>query len=110
MNVLCIGAGYVGSSVMAIMAQKCPGLQFTLYDSDQKRVDAWNAGEVPVYEPDVNIILAECKGRNLTFIGDDKFAEVRLRVAVCAPNPRRRGCFFERFCNTKRNSTVAFPA
>ena len=83
MNVLCIGAGYVGSSVMAIMAQKCPGLQFTLYDSDQKRVDAWNAGEVPVYEPDVNLILAECKGRNLTFIGDDKFAEVRLRVAVC---------------------------
>lgn len=76
MNILCIGAGYVGSSVMAIMAQQCPEHQFTLYDGDTKRVAAWDAGEMPLYEPEVNSILAEVKGKNLGFVGDDTFSEV----------------------------------
>jgi len=88
MNIMCVGAGYVGTSVMAIMAQQCPEHNITLYDANAARVEAWNVGEVPIYEPDINTILAEVKGKNLTFVGDDKFPEAPFPPPpLLHPNP-----------------------
>ena len=35
-NILCIGAGFVGGPTMAVMADKCPHLRFTVTDTNAK--------------------------------------------------------------------------
>ena len=48
MNICCIGAGYVGGTTMAIIAQRCPGVVATIVDMNAARIAAWNSnGQVP---------------------------------------------------------------
>jgi UDPglucose 6-dehydrogenase len=67
MSVCCIGAGYVGGPTMAMMAHQCPDLKVTVVDVDQARIDAWNRGPLPVFEPGLEELVAGCRGRNLFF-------------------------------------------
>lgn len=72
-NICCIGAGYVGGPTMAVIAQKCPGINVTVVDINEKRIAAWNDEEVeniPVYEPGLSAIVKEARGRNLFFSTD----------------------------------------
>lgn len=72
-KVCCIGAGYVGGPSMAVMADRCPGLDITVVDLDQARIDAWNNlghGKLPVYEPGLEAVLQRVHGRNLQFNTD----------------------------------------
>lgn len=69
-KICCIGAGYVGGPTMAVIAQKCPGIQVTVVDLNQARIDAWNdpdTNNIPVYEPGLAEVVAEARGRNLFF-------------------------------------------
>ncbi|EAZ82538.1 UDP-glucose 6-dehydrogenase [Algoriphagus machipongonensis] len=69
-KICCIGAGYVGGPTMAVIAQKCPHIQVTVVDINQARIDAWNdenLENLPVYEPDLDQVVAEARGRNLFF-------------------------------------------
>ena len=36
---------------MAMIALKCPEHSVTVVDLDEKRIAAWNSGELPVFEP-----------------------------------------------------------
>ncbi|MFA6108239.1 MAG: nucleotide sugar dehydrogenase [Candidatus Latescibacterota bacterium] len=67
MKVCCIGAGYVGGPTMAVMAHQCPDLEVTVVDVDQARIDAWNRGPLPVFEPGLEELMTGCRGRNLFF-------------------------------------------
>jgi len=72
-TICCIGAGYVGGPSMAVMADRCPGLDITVVDLDQQRIDAWNnlgRGSLPVYEPGLEAVLSRVAGRNLRFSTD----------------------------------------
>jgi UDPglucose 6-dehydrogenase len=69
-RILCIGAGYVGGPTMAVIAMKCPRYSVTVVDVDQARVDAWNSGKPPIYEPDLDEVLRQGLGRNLFFTTD----------------------------------------
>lgn len=72
-KICCIGAGYVGGPTMAVIAQKCPNIQVTVVDINQKRIDAWNGEDLdklPVYEPGLDKVVAEARGRNLFFSTD----------------------------------------
>lgn len=72
-TICCIGAGYVGGPSMAVMADRCPGLDITVVDLDQARIDAWNnlgRGPLPVYEPGLEAVLDRVLGRNLQFSTD----------------------------------------
>ncbi len=72
-TICCIGAGYVGGPSMAVMADRCPGLDITVVDLDQARIDAWNnlgRGPLPVYEPGLEDVLQRVLGRNLQFSTD----------------------------------------
>ncbi|MBD1194708.1 nucleotide sugar dehydrogenase [Vulcanococcus sp. Clear-D1] len=72
-TICCIGAGYVGGPSMAVMADRCPGLDITVVDLDQARIDAWNNlghGPLPVYEPGLEAVLERVLGRNLQFSTD----------------------------------------
>lgn len=69
-KICCIGAGYVGGPTMAVIAQKCPHIQVIVVDLNEARVAAWNDPDVsklPIYEPGLNKIVAEARGRNLFF-------------------------------------------
>jgi len=69
-KICCIGAGYVGGPTMAVIAQKCPDIQVTVVDLNEKRIAAWNdenVENIPIYEPGLSDIVASCRGRNLFF-------------------------------------------
>jgi UDPglucose 6-dehydrogenase len=58
---------------MAVMADHCPGLDITVVDLNQQRIDAWNnlgQLELPVYEPGLEEVLARVRGKNLHFSTD----------------------------------------
>ena len=48
MNILCIGAGYVGGPTMAVIADKCPGHKVTVVDINSARIAAWNSENLPI--------------------------------------------------------------
>jgi UDPglucose 6-dehydrogenase len=67
MNILCIGAGYVGGPTMAVIAQKCPEISVTVVDINADRIAKWQSGEPPIYEPGLAEVVQDALGRNLFF-------------------------------------------
>lgn len=69
-NICCIGAGYVGGPTMAVIAQKCPHVKVTVVDINEARIAAWNDNDLsklPVFEPGLDKVVNEARGRNLFF-------------------------------------------
>lgn len=72
-NICCIGAGYVGGPTMAVIALKNPNINVTVVDINKNRIDAWNSEDLsslPIYEPGLDEVVAEARGRNLFFSTD----------------------------------------
>lgn len=55
---------------MAVIAQKAPNIRVTVVDMNQKRIDAWNSDVLPIYEPGLDEVVRESRGRNLFFSTD----------------------------------------
>ena len=69
-NICCIGAGYVGGPTMSVIASNCPDLKVDVVDINQQRIEAWNSddfSELPIFEPGLEKIVKECRGKNLFF-------------------------------------------
>ncbi len=69
-NICCIGAGYVGGPTMAVIANKCPNIKVHVVDLNEQRIADWNADDfskLPVYEPGLDEVVKEARGRNLFF-------------------------------------------
>lgn len=72
-KITCIGAGYVGGPTMAVIAQKNLNVEVTVVDLNQGRIAAWNdedLNNLPVYEPGLDAVVGEARGRNLFFSTD----------------------------------------
>jgi len=70
-KICCIGAGYVGGPTMAVMALKGgANVVVNVVDINQQRIDAWNSNDLPIYEPGLDDIVKECRGKNLFFSTD----------------------------------------
>ncbi len=72
-KIACIGAGYVGGPTMSVIAQKNPEIQVTVVDLNVDRINAWNhedLASLPVYEPGLDQVVSEARGRNLFFSTD----------------------------------------
>lgn len=67
MKICCIGAGYVGGPTMAMIAHKCPGVTVTVVDINAERIEAWNQGPLPIYEPGLEEIVGLQRNQNLFF-------------------------------------------
>ena len=55
---------------MAVVADRCPGVQVTVVDLNQTRIDAWNnpdLSRLPIYEPGLDVVVGRARGRNLSF-------------------------------------------
>jgi UDPglucose 6-dehydrogenase len=66
-KILCIGAGYVGGPTMAMIARKCPDYKITVVDINAARIAAWNSADIPIYEPGLDALVQETRGKNLFF-------------------------------------------
>jgi len=72
MKICCIGAGYVGGPTMAVIALKAPDIQVTVVDMNAARIAAWNSDTLPIYEPGLDEVVKQARGRNLFFSTDVK--------------------------------------
>ncbi|HEY8932629.1 MAG TPA: UDP-glucose 6-dehydrogenase [Rariglobus sp.] len=72
MKICCIGAGYVGGPTMAVIALKAPDIQVTVVDMNAARIAAWNSDTLPIYEPGLDDVVKQARGRNLFFSTDVK--------------------------------------
>ena len=52
---------------MAMIAKQCPDIQVHVVDLNAKRIAAWNSDALPVYEPGLDEVVREARGRNLKF-------------------------------------------
>jgi UDPglucose 6-dehydrogenase len=88
-KICCIGAGYVGGPTMAVIAQKCPQIQVTVVDLNAERIAAWNdenLDNIPIYEPGLDKIVGEARGRNLFFSTDVEKAIDEAQVIFISVN------------------------
>src|SRR5690606_37680938 len=72
-NITCIGAGYVGGPSMSVIEQKNPDIRVTLVDLNTVRITAWNdrdLSKLPIYEPGLDVVVGEARGRNWFFSTD----------------------------------------
>jgi len=90
MKITCLGAGYVGGPTMAMIAAKCPDIDVHVVDPNAERIAAWNSEELPVYEPGLNEVVREARGRNLHFSTDVEGA-IRTGdiIFVCVGTPTK---------------------
>jgi UDPglucose 6-dehydrogenase len=70
MKICCIGAGYVGGPTMAMIALKCPDITVTVVDMNAGRIAAWNSDKLPIYEPGLDEVVQQARGKNLHFSTD----------------------------------------
>lgn len=92
-NICCIGAGYVGGPTMAVIAQKCPHINVTVVDLNEARIQAWNDSDLsklPVYEPGLDAVVREARGRNLFFSTEvDKAIEAAEMIFISVNTPTK---------------------
>ncbi|HCY80305.1 MAG TPA: nucleotide sugar dehydrogenase [Xanthomarina gelatinilytica] len=92
-NICCIGAGYVGGPTMAVIAQKCPHIKVTVVDINEARIAAWNAADLsklPVFEPGLDKIVEEARGRNLFFSTEvDKAIDAADMIFISVNTPTK---------------------
>ncbi len=69
-NVLCIGAGYVGGPTMAVIADRSTDAIVNVVDINAARIAAWNSDDLPIYEPGLLEVVKRARGRNLFFSTD----------------------------------------
>ncbi|PTX91075.1 UDP-glucose 6-dehydrogenase [Opitutus sp. ER46] len=88
MKICCIGAGYVGGPTMAMIALKAPSIEVRVVDMNAARIAAWNSDTLPIYEPGLDEVVKERRGKNLHFstdvAGSIKVADI-IFVAVNTP-------------------------
>lgn len=92
-NICCIGAGYVGGPTMAVIAQKCPHIKVTVVDLNTERINAWNGedlSKLPVYEPGLDEVVKEARGRNLFFSTEvDKAIDEAEMIFISVNTPTK---------------------
>ena len=92
-KITCIGAGYVGGPTMSVIAQKNPNVSITVVDLNQVRIDAWNDADLsklPVYEPGLDAVVGEARGRNLFFSTDvDKAIDEADMIFISVNTPTK---------------------
>uniref|UniRef100_A0AC35TYB6 UDP-glucose 6-dehydrogenase n=1 Tax=Rhabditophanes sp. KR3021 TaxID=114890 RepID=A0AC35TYB6_9BILA len=69
-KIACIGAGYVGTPTSAIIAHKCHHIEVTVLDSNSDKINQWNSDNLPIFEPGLEEIVKDRKGKNLFFSTD----------------------------------------
>jgi hypothetical protein len=82
-----------GGPTCAVIALKCPDIQVTIVDLNQKRIDAWNSPNyaLPIYEPGLVEVVKQARGRNLAFSTDiDRSIQEADLIFVSVNTPTKK--------------------
>ena len=71
---------------MAVIALKAPDIQVTVVDMNTTRIAAWNSDTLPIYEPGLDAVVKEARGRNLFFTTDVKGAIAAADIIFVSVN------------------------
>ncbi len=71
---------------MAMIASKAPGIRVTVVDLNEKRIAAWNSDTLPVYEPGLDDVVRQARGRNLFFSTDIKGSIAEADIVFVSVN------------------------
>jgi UDPglucose 6-dehydrogenase len=75
---------------MAVIAQKCPHIKVTVVDMNAKLIAAWNTNSLPIYEPKLDEVVFEARGRNLFFTTDIDNTLIEADIIfVCVNTPTK---------------------
>jgi len=85
-KIACVGAGYVGGPTMAVIAKQFKNCIVTVVDINKERIDAWNSDTLPFYEPGLDEIVKEVRGKNLFFSTDVDKAIIENDIIFIAVN------------------------
>ena len=92
-SICCIGAGYVGGPTMSVIAQKNPNIKVTVVDLNAQRISDWNnddLSKLPFYEPGLDEVVDEARGRNLFFSTDvDKAIDEAQMIFISVNTPTK---------------------
>ena len=92
-SICCLGAGYVGGPTMAVIAQKNPDIKVTVVDLNAQRIANWNHSDLnrlPIYEPGLDDVVAEARGRNLFFSTEvDKAIDAAELIFISVNTPTK---------------------
>ena len=66
-TILRIGCTDFGAMTMLVMASYWPEKQFVVADDNQDVINAWQYQDLPVFEPELQIFLAQRRNANLRF-------------------------------------------
>ena len=92
-SICCIGAGYVGGPTMSVIAQKNPDIKVTVVDLNAQRIADWNDKDLtklPIYEPGLDEVVAEARGRNLFFSNEvDKAIDEAQMIFISVNTPTK---------------------
>eukprot|EP00796_Vickermania_ingenoplastis_P003357 gene3357-biopygen2115 len=94
MNIVCVGAGYVGGPTMAVIAHKCPHITVHIFDISEARIKAWNAPTdgsafLPIYEPGLEEIVLQVRNKNLFFTTDSSVLKKADVVFIAVNTPTK---------------------
>ena len=92
-SICCIGAGYVGGPTMSVIAQKNPNIKVTVVDVNANRIADWNSvdlNKLPIYEPGLDKVISEARGRNLFFSTEiDKAIDESEMIFISVNTPTK---------------------
>lgn len=91
-KIACIGAGYVGGPTMALIARHCPHISVVVYDLNETRIAQWNDPDfkLPIYEPGLEEVVRETRGRNLHFTTVyEEAIEGAEMIFICVNTPTK---------------------
>lgn len=86
MRICCIGAGYVGGPTMTMIARKCADIRVDVVDVNEARIAAWNSDDLPVFEPNLDRLVKEVRGKNLFFSTDVEGAIEKADIVFISVN------------------------
>ncbi|CCW60122.1 unnamed protein product [Phytomonas sp. EM1] len=96
LNIVCIGAGYVGGPTMAVIADKCPFATVNVFDIFKPRIEAWNSpipsspdepDGLPIFEPGLPDIIYRARGKNLFFTTDPNVLQKADIIFIAVNTP-----------------------
>jgi len=71
---------------MAMIALKCPDINVEVVDLNAERIAAWNSSELPVFEPGLQEIVEQVRGKNLFFTTNIKQAIYEADIIFVSVN------------------------
>ena len=72
-EILCVGAGYVGTLSMTIFAYQYPGIKISIFDKNQELIKKWQNAKLdslPIVEPSFTNYFEQVINKNLFFISE----------------------------------------